>query len=227
MVSTHMKKIKDSILCVTDVCLRDVKEEISSCTPVSLFRPGEVHSGSLCLDSIVSPLWPRGIKGVFVLSCKLLPALLAEWPGSLTSHYGNKGVERKPNKNQHRKLTLEKKILLPLFPGFELKIVRSRVRCCQLSYYDPLSLSLSSRLLRLLFIIMMIITCEKKISMTIFFYYFCLTDYGQKESVFERTSSHEKLTVSFSEYLLPCGKDAVRVQSAHSDVLNKLDAAIK
>ena len=38
------------------------------------------------------------------------------------------GVERTPNKSKHRKLTLEKKILLPLLPGFELTTFQSRVR---------------------------------------------------------------------------------------------------
>ena len=33
-----------------------------------------------------------------------------------------------PNKSQHTKLTLEKKILPPLLPGFELATFRSRVR---------------------------------------------------------------------------------------------------
>ena len=33
------------------------------------------------------------------------------------------------NKSQHRKLTLEKKILLPLLPGIALANFRSRVRC--------------------------------------------------------------------------------------------------
>ena len=47
--------------------------------------------------------------------------------GSFTCHCGNTGVERTPNKSQHTKLTLEKKILLPLLPGFELAIFRSRV----------------------------------------------------------------------------------------------------
>ena len=37
-------------------------------------------------------------------------------------------MERKPNKNQHTKLTLEKKILPPLLTGFELVTFRSRVR---------------------------------------------------------------------------------------------------
>ena len=39
------------------------------------------------------------------------------------------GVKRTPNKkSQHTKLTLEKKILPPLLPGFELTTFRSRVR---------------------------------------------------------------------------------------------------
>ena len=37
-------------------------------------------------------------------------------------------MERAPNKSQHTKLTLEKKILPPLTPGFELATFRSRVR---------------------------------------------------------------------------------------------------
>ena len=35
-------------------------------------------------------------------------------------HCGNAGMERTPNKSQHIKLTLEKKILPPLLPGVEL-----------------------------------------------------------------------------------------------------------
>ena len=42
-------------------------------------------------------------------------------------HYGNMGVERTPSKSQHTKLTLEKKILPPLLPGFELATFRLRV----------------------------------------------------------------------------------------------------
>ena len=38
------------------------------------------------------------------------------------------GMERTPNKNQQAKLTLEKEILPPLLPGFELATFRSRVR---------------------------------------------------------------------------------------------------
>ena len=55
-------------------------------------------------------------------------ALLAEWPGSFTCHCGNTGVERTPNRSQHRKLTLEKKIPPPVLPGFKLAAFRSRVR---------------------------------------------------------------------------------------------------
>ena len=35
-------------------------------------------------------------------------------------HCGNTGVERTPNNSQYTMLTLEKKILPPLPPGFEL-----------------------------------------------------------------------------------------------------------
>ena len=57
--------------------------------------------------------------------CNLQPALSAEWPGSLTCHCSNSGVEWTLNKSQHTKLTLEKKILLLLLPGFELTTFRS------------------------------------------------------------------------------------------------------
>ena len=40
---------------------------------------------------------------------------------------GKTGVERTPNKSQYTKLTLEKKILPPLPPGFELATFPSRV----------------------------------------------------------------------------------------------------
>ena len=67
--------------------------------------------------------------------CNLPSALLAECPGYFTCYCGNTGMERTPNKSQHRKLPLEKKILPPLLPGFELAIFRLRVRRSnQLSY---------------------------------------------------------------------------------------------
>ena len=53
---------------------------------------------------------------------------MAEWPGSFARYSCNTGMERTPNRNPHTKLTLEKKILLPLLPGFELATFRSRVR---------------------------------------------------------------------------------------------------
>ena len=37
-------------------------------------------------------------------------------------------MERTPNESQHTKLTLEKKVLPPLLPGFELPTFRPRVR---------------------------------------------------------------------------------------------------
>ena len=42
-------------------------------------------------------------------------------------HQGNTGVEWTPDKSQHTKLTLEKKFLPPLLPGFELATFRARV----------------------------------------------------------------------------------------------------
>ena len=82
------------------------------------------------LDSgIVSPLRLRLVKRVCVFRCNLPPVLLAEWSGSFTCRCGNTGMERTPNKSHHTKLTLEKKILSPLLPGFELTTFRSRVRC--------------------------------------------------------------------------------------------------
>ena len=52
----------------------------------------------------------RWIKDVCVFRCTLPPAPLTEWPESFTCHCGKTGVERTPNKCQHTKLTLEKKI---------------------------------------------------------------------------------------------------------------------
>ena len=85
---------------------------------------------TLCLRSgIVSPLWLRWIEGVCVFRCKLPPALLAEWLGSFTCHCGNTRVEQTPTKSPHTKLTLDKNILPPLLPEFELATMRSQVQC--------------------------------------------------------------------------------------------------
>ena len=62
--------------------------------------------------------------GVCVFRCNLPPALLAERLGSFTCHCGNTEEERTPNKNQHTKITLEKKNLPSLLPGFELATFR-------------------------------------------------------------------------------------------------------
>ena len=121
--------------------------KIGWCTLIPLFRQGSVHSGSGSWDDsgwvfcdelhvssfpdsgIVSPLRLRWVKGVCVLRCNLPPALLAEWPGSFTRHCANTGVKQTPTESQHTKLTLEKKILSPFLPGFELATFRSRARC--------------------------------------------------------------------------------------------------
>ena len=76
-------------------------------------------------SGIESPLRLRWVKGVCLFRCSLPPALLV---GFFTCQCGNTGIKQSPNKNQHRVLTLEKKILPPFLPGFELTTFRSRVR---------------------------------------------------------------------------------------------------
>ena len=84
----------------------------------------------LCLESgIVSPLRLCWVKDGCVFMCNLPPALLAEWPGHFMCHCSNTGMEWTPNMSQHTKLTLEKKILRPLLPGFEPTTFRSEVWC--------------------------------------------------------------------------------------------------
>ena len=138
------------------------KVEISSHTLNPLFRPESVHSGSASWDDCgwmlsdklhvssfldrfkhyawtvaVSPLWLCWVKGVSVLRCHLLSALLAEWPGSFTCHCSNTGVERTPNKSQHTKLPLEKKTVCPLLTEFKL------------ATFDHKSVALTNKLSRL------------------------------------------------------------------------------
>ena len=85
------------------------------------FMPGSVFSGSTSWDdcgrmfpdllrvsALVNPLRFCWVKGVCLFRFNLPPAVLAEWSGSFTYHCGNTGVERKPNKSQHTRLTLEK-----------------------------------------------------------------------------------------------------------------------
>ena len=52
-------------------------------------------------------------------SCNLPPTLLAEWPGLFPCYCSNTGWNVDWNKSQHRKLTLKKKIILPLQLGLE------------------------------------------------------------------------------------------------------------
>ena len=77
---------------------------------------------------MVSPLWFHKVKGACMFRCNLPPVLLAEWSGSFMCHCCNRGVEWTLNKSQYTKLTLEKKILLPLLLGFELASFWSWVR---------------------------------------------------------------------------------------------------
>ena len=92
-----------------------------------------------CSNSgIVSPLRLRWVNGACVFRCNLPLALLAEQPGSFTCCCGNTAVEQTSNKSQHTKVILEKNILLPLLPGFELATFRSQVwRFCQTAIPAP------------------------------------------------------------------------------------------
>ena len=65
--------------------------------------------------------------GVCVFSCNLPPAPLAKWLGSFTCYCVTRGWNGYWNKSQHRKLTLEKKVLPLLLPGLEPGTFRSRV----------------------------------------------------------------------------------------------------
>ena len=69
----------------------------------------------------------RKVYACLAVTCHL--HFLAEWPGFFTCYCGNTGVERYRNKSQHRKSTLEKKILPPFQQGFEPATFQSRVRC--------------------------------------------------------------------------------------------------
>ena len=66
-------------------------------------------------------------NGVCVFSCNLPPALLAEWPGSFMCYCGNRGGTN-TKMSQHRKSTLEKKILSQLQQGFKPTTFQSRVQ---------------------------------------------------------------------------------------------------
>ena len=76
---------------------------------------------------MVSPLRPRRVKGVSVFYVYPATCILGRMTASFTCHCDNTGVERTPNKSQHRNLTVEKKALPPLLPGLELTTFRSQV----------------------------------------------------------------------------------------------------
>ena len=69
--------------------------------------------------------------GSRVYACLCVTCHLHFWQndrGLLRGNAETRGVDRTPNKSQHTKLALEKKILPPLQPGFELATFRSRVQ---------------------------------------------------------------------------------------------------
>ena len=62
-----------------------------------------------------------------MLSCNLPSALLAEWPVLLCATVVTWGWNRYWKSSQHRKLTLDKKILLPFLQGLKTTTFQSRV----------------------------------------------------------------------------------------------------
>ena len=82
---------------------------------------------TLCLESIVSPLRLRWVKGVCMFRCNLPPALLAEYRGLLRATAVTRSRTDTEYESAHD-VTLEKKCLPTLLPGLELATFRSRVR---------------------------------------------------------------------------------------------------
>ena len=80
-----------------------------------------------CLDTpsvyIIQPC-----THMHAFSCNLPSALLAKWPGSVTCYCSTMGTWYQ-NKSQHRKLTLEKEILLLLLLGLKPTTFQSWVWC--------------------------------------------------------------------------------------------------
>ena len=107
---------------------------------VSSFPDRFPHSAWTAVQSTHSDFVESRLYACLGVTCHL------HLPGSFTCHCGNTGVERAPNKSQHTKLTLEKKILPPPLPGFELTTFRSRVRLS----YQPAIAALTNQLSRLL-----------------------------------------------------------------------------
>ena len=77
-------------------------------------------SDAYTIEPCTMSLHAKPRKVYACLTClKGPPALLAEWLGSLRATAVTWGLNGYRNKSQHRKSTLEKKILLPLLQGFE------------------------------------------------------------------------------------------------------------
>ena len=135
--------------------------EISARVSVPLFRPESVHSGSASWDDCErafpddfafelvfligsysmpgqcsQPLWVwlRCIKRVCVFRYNLPPALLAEWPGSLTCYSGITGAGRTQNKSQHKNVNTGEEKSPP---------VPTRNRTCDLPIMSPVLYPLS------------------------------------------------------------------------------------
>ena len=88
---------------LTSVLLRFARELVSL-----ISMPGQHRQ--------LTPTSLIGSRVYCVFTINLPPALLAERPGLLRATAITRGVERTLNKRQHKKLTLEKKICLPLLP---------------------------------------------------------------------------------------------------------------
>ena len=101
-------------------------------------------------SSIVSPLRLRWFKGVCAVRCNLPPALFWQNDRGLQRVIAvTRGWSGHRTKSHHTKLTLEKKILQPLLPGFELRTIPSRV---QRSYQQAIQ-ALSSIASLLLYVV--------------------------------------------------------------------------
>ena len=120
--------------------------EINLCTLIPLFRPGSIRSGSVSWDDccwmfpdkLLVSLFPNRFphyalteaelpysdfvgSRVLVRSCVTchLHFWQNDW-GLLHATVVTIGVEQTQNESQHTKLTLDKKIIWPLLPEFEL-----------------------------------------------------------------------------------------------------------
>ena len=126
-----------------------VEVETRSRALVPLFRSGSVHSGLASWDDCAR-VFPDELRvssfpdrfphyactathcafvGSSVYACLGVTCHLLFWQndrGLLHATAVTRGIERTPNKSRHTKLTLEKKLLPPRLPGFELATSRAR-----------------------------------------------------------------------------------------------------